>query len=109
MTTTTGITAAASGSFALGGDLPIYRLGYGAMQITGPGVWGYPADRDEAIRVLQRLPELGVDFIDTANSYGPLVSEQLIEEALHPYPDGPVMATKAGFERPGPGKWVTKG
>ena len=109
MTSHTTLSAADSGTFAIGGDLPIHRLGYGAMQITGPGVWGWPADRDEAIRVLRRLPELGVNFIDTANSYGPLVSEMLIEEALHPYPAGMVIATKAGFERPAPGKWVTNG
>jgi pyridoxine 4-dehydrogenase len=108
MTTQTP-TAAAGGTFAIGGDLPIHRLGYGAMQITGPGVWGPPADRDEAIRVLRRLPDLGVNFIDTANSYGPHVSEALIEEALHPYPEGLVIATKAGFERTGPNKWVTNG
>jgi aryl-alcohol dehydrogenase-like predicted oxidoreductase len=107
--TTAEPNAAASGTFAIGGDLPIHRLGYGAMQITGPGVWGMPADPDEALRVLRRLPELGVNFIDTANSYGPHVSEMLIADALHPYPEGLVIATKAGFERPAPGKWVTKG
>ncbi|MBV9880473.1 MAG: aldo/keto reductase [Gemmatirosa sp.] len=101
--------AAASGTFAIGGDLPIHRLGYGAMQITGQGVWGPPRDHDEAIRVLRRLPDLGVNFIDTADSYGPRVSEELIAEALHPYPEGLVIATKGGFERPGPGKWVTNG
>ena len=78
--------AAASGTFSLGGDLPIHRLGYGAMRITGPGVWGEPADRNEAIRVLRRAVELGVTLIDTADSYGPAVSEDLIREALHPYP-----------------------
>jgi aryl-alcohol dehydrogenase-like predicted oxidoreductase len=102
-------TAAASGTFAIGGELPIHRLGYGAMQITGPGIWGMPNDPDECIRVLRRLPELGVNFIDTANSYGPHVSEMLIADALHPYPDGLVIATKAGLERPGPGKWVPNG
>ena len=100
-------TAAASGTFALG-DITINRLGFGAMRITGPGVWGPPADRDEAIRVLKRLPELGVNFIDTANSYGPDVSEQLIHEALHPY-DGLVIATKGGLERTGPNVWPMNG
>ncbi|MBH0778413.1 aldo/keto reductase [Nocardia bovistercoris] len=97
--------AEASGTFALGGDLPIHRLGYGAMQITGPGVWGDPADPDEAVRVLRRAVELGVDFIDTADSYGPFVSEQLIRRALHPYPDDLVIATKAGLTRAGPADW----
>lgn len=100
-------TAAASGTFALG-DITINRLGFGAMRITGSGVWGPPADRDEAIRVLKRLPELGVNFIDTANSYGPDVSEELIREALHPY-DGLVVATKAGLERSGPNIWTMNG
>jgi len=98
---------AASGTFALG-DITINRLGFGAMRITGPGVWGPPADRDEAIRVLKRLPELGVNFIDTANSYGPDVSEQLICEALHPY-DGLLIATKGGLERTGPNAWPMNG
>jgi aryl-alcohol dehydrogenase-like predicted oxidoreductase len=98
----------ASGTFDLGGDLPIRRLGYGAMQITGPGVWGEPADRDACIAVLRRAVELGVDFIDTADSYGPFVSEDLIREALHPY--GHVrIATKAGFTRQGPGEWRVVG
>ena len=97
--------AAASGTFSLGGDLPIHRLGYGAMQITGPGVWGEPADRNEAIRVLRRAIELGVTLIDTADSYGPAVSEDLIREALHPYPADLVIATKGGFTRSGPGQW----
>ena len=97
-----------SGTFAIGGDIKVNRLGYGAMRITGPGVWGPPADRDEAIRVLKRLPELGVDFIDTANSYGPDVSEQLICEALHPY-DGILVATKGGLQRTGPNAWPMKG
>ncbi|KAB2344718.1 aldo/keto reductase [Actinomadura rudentiformis] len=101
--------AAASGTFALGGDLPVHRLGFGAMQITGPGVWGEPADRDEALRVLRRAVELGVTFIDTADSYGPYVSEDLIAEALHPYPDDLVIATKAGLTRPGPGEWLSLG
>ncbi|HEV7465122.1 MAG TPA: aldo/keto reductase [Candidatus Dormibacteraeota bacterium] len=97
--------ATASGTFALGGDLVVHRLGYGAMQLTGPGVWGDPPDRGEAIRVLRRAVELGVDLIDTADSYGPYVSEELIAEALHPYPAGLVIATKAGFVRTGPGRW----
>ncbi|MGX6448585.1 aldo/keto reductase [Patulibacter sp. S7RM1-6] len=95
----------ASGTFRIGGELPVHRLGYGAMQLTGSGVWGEPADRDEAIRVLRRAVELGVDFIDTADSYGPFVSEQLIAEALHPYPGGLVLATKAGLTRHGPNDW----
>ncbi|MGH9089479.1 MAG: aldo/keto reductase [Acidimicrobiales bacterium] len=94
-----------SGTFELGGDLPVHRLGFGAMQLTGPGVWGEPRDPDECIRVLRRAVELGVDFIDTADSYGPAVSERLIKEALHPYPDGLVVATKAGLTRSGPGQW----
>ena len=97
--------AEAAGTFALGGDLPVHRLGYGAMQLTGRGVWGDPADPDEAVRVLRRVVELGVDFIDTADSYGPFVSEQLIKRALHPYPAGLVIATKAGLSRSGPGDW----
>ena len=101
--------AAASGTFLLGGDLPVNRLGFGAMQLTGPGVWGEPADPDEAIRVLRRAVELGVTLIDTADSYGPFVSEQLIREALHPYPDDLVIATKAGFTRPGPDEWIPVG
>ncbi|MET9734647.1 aldo/keto reductase [Streptomyces sp. NPDC006458] len=96
---------AASGTFALGGDLPVRRLGYGAMQLTGPGVWGEPKDPDEAIRVLRRAVELGVTFIDTADSYGPFVSERLIREALHPYADDLVIATKGGLTRSGPGDW----
>lgn len=99
--------AAASGTFALG-DITINRLGFGAMRITGPGVWGPPENRDEAIRVLQRLPELGVNFVDTANSYGPDVSEELIHEALHPY-DGLLIATKGGLERGGPNIWTMNG
>jgi len=95
----------ASGTFEIGGETTVHRLGYGAMQLTGPGVWGEPEDRDEAISVLRRAVELGVDFIDTADSYGPFVSEQLIREALHPYPEGLVIATKAGLTRAGPGDW----
>jgi len=99
------ITAAGSGTFAIGGDLTVTRLGFGAMRIVGPGVWGEPKDHDEVIRVLRRAVELGVDFIDTADSYGPEISERLIHEALHPYPDDLVIATKAGFLRTGPGHW----
>jgi pyridoxine 4-dehydrogenase len=101
--------ARASGEFSIGGDLPIVRLGYGSMQLPGPGVWGEPRDHDEAIRVLRRAIELGVTFIDTADSYGPEVSERLIREALHPYPDELVIATKAGFVRPGPDRWERNG
>ena len=90
--------------FQIGGEIAVNRLGFGAMQITGPGVWGPPRDHAEALRVLKRLPELGVNFIDTADSYGPDVSEQLIREALHPY-DGLLIATKAGFTRSGPDRW----
>jgi len=97
-----------SSTFRIGGVLEVKRLGYGAMRITGEGIWGPPADRAEALRTLRRLPELGVDFIDTANSYGPHVSEALIREALHPYA-GLVIATKAGFERSGPGAWTMNG
>ena len=109
MTRLTERPAAASGTFRIGGDLPVHRLGFGAMRITGPGVWGEPADRDEAIRVLRRAVELGVTLIDTADSYGPFVSEDLIAEALHPYPDDLVIATKVGFTRQGPGRWVPVG
>ena len=98
----------ASGTFALGGDLPVHRLGYGAMRITGEGIWGPPADPDNAKRVLRRAVELGVDFLDTADSYGPYVSEDLIREALHPY-DGVVVATKGGLTRSGPGVWEQVG
>jgi len=101
---TTTLAAAASGTFTLGGDTPVTRLGYGAMRITGPGIWGDPPDRAEAVRVLRRAVELGVDFIDTADSYGPFVSEELIREALHPY-DGVTVATKGGLVRTGPGEW----
>jgi pyridoxine 4-dehydrogenase len=101
--------AAASGTFTIGGDMPIHRLGFGAMRITGAGIFGQPRDKAEAIRVLQRLPDLGVNFIDTADSYGPFVSEELIREALHPYPAGMIIATKAGFQRPGPDDWRMDG
>jgi len=109
MTTTLTPSAHASGSFVLGGDLPVHRLGYGSMQLTGDGVWGDPKDPDEAVRVLRRAVELGVTFIDTADSYGPDVSEELIAAALHPYPDDLVIATKGGLVRPGPGRWVPDG
>src|SRR5438270_9826891 len=94
-----------SGTCTSGGDLPVHRLGYGAMQLTGKGIWGEPADRHECIRVLRRAVELGVDFIDTADSYGPYVSEDLLREALHPYPDNLLIATKGGLVRTGPGQW----
>lgn len=107
---TTELTGAqAAGTITLGGDLTVSRLGFGAMRLTGPGIWGPPADPAEAKRVLKRAIELGVDFIDTANSYGPHVSEELIAEALHPYPEGLVIATKGGLERPGPGQWEPHG
>src|SRR5665213_3192334 len=93
-----------SGTFNLG-ELPVHRLGFGAMRITGNGIWGEPADRAECVRVLRRAVELGVDLIDTADSYGPEVSEEIIHEALHPYPDGLVIATKAGLVRTGPNLW----
>jgi pyridoxine 4-dehydrogenase len=101
--------AAASGTFTLGGDLRVHRLGFGAMRITGDGIWGEPKDRDEAKRVLKRLPDVGVNFIDTADAYGPEESENLIAEALHPYPEGLVIATKGGFTRQGPNKWAVVG
>ena len=101
--------ARASGEFAIGGDLPVVRLGYGTMQLPGPGVWGEPRDHGEAVRVLRRAVDLGVTLIDTADSYGPRVSERLIREALHPYQDDLVIATKAGLTRPGPGRWERNG
>jgi aryl-alcohol dehydrogenase-like predicted oxidoreductase len=104
----TAPTAVPSGTFDIGGDLTVNRLGFGAMRITGKGVWGEPDDRAEALRVLRRLPELGVNFIDTADSYGPFVSEDLIREALHPY-DGIVVATKGGYTRHGPDEWEELG
>jgi pyridoxine 4-dehydrogenase len=103
------LPAAKGGQFRIGGDLNVNRLGFGAMRITGKGVWGEPKDRTEAVRVLRRAVALGVNFIDTADSYGPAVSEEIIAEALHPYPAGLVIATKAGFDRPGPDQWVTNG
>ena len=98
-----------SDTFSIGGDLPVHRLGYGAMQITGPGIWGEPADRPGAVAVVRAAVEQGVDFIDTADSYGPFVSEQIIAEALHPYGDGLVVATKAGLTRTGPHEWHAVG
>lgn len=103
------IDATGAGTITIGGDLPVNRMGYGAMRITGRGVWGEPADRPEAIRVLRRAVDLGIDFIDTADSYGPNVSEEIIAEALHPYPAGLVIATKGGFERSGPDEWTENG
>ncbi|MGH4035614.1 aldo/keto reductase [Actinomycetota bacterium Odt1-20B] len=97
--------AETAGTFELGGDLPVRRLGYGTMQLTGPGVWGEPEDPAEAVRVLRRAVELGVNLIDTADSYGPIVSEQLIRKALHPYADDLVIATKGGLTRSGPDDW----
>jgi pyridoxine 4-dehydrogenase len=96
-------------TFSIGGDLPVHRLGYGAMQLPGPGVWGEPADPENARRVVRAAVEQGVDFIDTADSYGPVVSERIIAEALHPYPEGLVIATKAGLTRQGPGIWTPVG
>jgi aryl-alcohol dehydrogenase-like predicted oxidoreductase len=98
-----------AGTIDVGGDLTVRRLGYGAMRITGDGIWGPPADRDEAKAVLRRAVELGVNFIDTADSYGPQVSEELIGETLHPYADDLVIATKGGLERTGPGQWPVNG
>ena len=101
--------AHASGVFRIGGELPVYRLAFGAMRITGDGVWGPPKNHDEAIRVLKRAVELGVTLIDTADAYGPDVSEELIAEALHPYPQELVIATKAGLTRTGPNQWSVNG
>jgi pyridoxine 4-dehydrogenase len=106
---TTQSVAQESGTFTIGGDLTVNRLGFGAMRLTGRGVWGPPGDRDECLRVLRRAVELGVNFIDTANSYGPYISEELIREALHPYPDDLVIATKAGLVRTGPDEWPVLG
>src|SRR5436309_7323290 len=109
---TTALTnqpAARSGIFAIGGDLPVHRLGFGAMRLTGKGIWGEPTDPQECIAVLRRAVELGITLIDTADSYGPKVSERFIAEALHPYPDGLTIATKGGLVRPGPDQWVESG
>jgi len=105
---THGLPPAAAGTVTLGGDLTVNRMGFGAMRLTGKGIWGPPEHSETAIRVLQRAVDLGVNFIDTADSYGPYVAEQLIAEALYPYP-GLVIATKGGLERPGPGRWVENG
>jgi len=102
-------TAAAAGTMDVGGDLTVNRLGFGAMRITGRGIWGEPPSREQAIATLRRVVELGVNFIDTADSYGPSVSEELIAEALHPYPDDLVIATKGGLVRPGPNRWDANG
>jgi pyridoxine 4-dehydrogenase len=109
MTIATHRPADASGTFRIGGDLTVNRLGYGAMQLTGPGVWGPPRDPDEAVRVLRRAVDLGVNLIDTADSYGPFVADGFIRQALHPYPDDLVIATKVGLTRPAPGRWVPVG
>ncbi|GAB3945348.1 aldo/keto reductase [Spirosoma harenae] len=101
--------AAQAGTITIGGDLTVNRMAYGAMRITGNGIWGPPKDHDEAIRVLKRTLELGINFIDTADSYGPYVSEELIAEALHPYPEGLVIATKGGLLRTGPNQWPVDG
>ena len=102
-------TTTAKSTFQIGGDLSVNRLGFGAMRLTGEGIWGWPPDRENALKVLHRAVELGVNFIDTADAYGPEVSELLIAEALHPYPAGLVIATKGGLTRPGPGRWVPNG
>jgi pyridoxine 4-dehydrogenase len=107
--TTETLNAAPSGTFHLGGDLSVHRLGFGAMRITGKGVWGPPKDHAESLAVLRRAVELGVNLIDTAESYGPHVSEELIAEALHPYPKGLVIATKGGLDRTGPNQWPVDG
>ncbi|NBD23644.1 aldo/keto reductase [Paenibacillus glycinis] len=107
--TTPQQTAAASGTYAIGADLQVNRLGYGTMQLTGPGVWGDPKDPEEAVRVLRRAAELGVNFIDTADAYGPFTADLLLRKALHPYKNDLVIATKAGFTRSGPGDWRAVG
>ena len=101
--------ASLSGTFALGGDLPVHRLGFGAMRLTGAGIWGPPPNRSNALATLRRSVDLGINLIDTAESYGPHVNETLIAEALHPYPAGLVIATKGGFDRPGPHQWHANG
>jgi pyridoxine 4-dehydrogenase len=108
-TRTSDQPAAAGGSVDLGGELRVSRMAFGAMRLTGPGIWGEPTDRGEAVRVLRRAVELGVNFIDTADSYGPHVAEEIIAEALYPYPDGLILATKGGLERPGPDRWTPNG
>src|SRR6266480_5703276 len=105
----TTMNPATNPTWQLGGDLTVNRLGFGAMRITGNGIWGWPPDRNNALKVLKRAVELGVNLIDTADAYGPEVSELLIAEALHPYPKGLVIATKGGLTRPGPGQWVPNG
>src|SRR3979411_2982724 len=107
--TTSTLAAALAGSIDIGGDMPVNRFGFGAMRLTGEGIWGEPADREECKRVLRRALELGINFIDTADSYGPEVSERLIGETLSPYPDELVIATKGGLVRPGPGQWIPDG
>src|SRR5205085_10437043 len=101
--------AEASGTFSIGGDIPVRRLGFGTMRLTGAGIWGEPADRAEAIAVLRRALALGINLMDTADSYGPEVAERLMAEAVHPYPADLLLATKAGFQRPGPNRWVEDG
>src|SRR6201988_2026247 len=103
------VTATQAGTVTLDNEISVHRLGYGAMRLTGPGIWGPPKDRKAALAVLRRAVELGVNFIDTADSYGPHVSEELIAEALHPYPDGLVIATKGGLTRQGPDEWTAVG
>ena len=100
------VFASLAGDVSFGGEISVHRLGFGAMRLTGQGVWGPPSDRQGALAVLRRAVELGVNFIDTADSYGPHVNEELIAEALFPYPDGLVIATKGGWNRPGPGQWT---
>jgi pyridoxine 4-dehydrogenase len=107
MSQTEAVSAAAAGTIALGADLTVNRLGYGAMRITGKGIWGPPEDKSAALATLRRAVELGVNFIDTADSYGPNVSEELIAEALYPYPAGLIVGTKGGWERVGPAQWIS--
>src|SRR6201992_583750 len=109
MSTTATVSAQCSGTFSFGGKTPVHRLGFGAMRLTGDGIWGEPKDRAEAKRVLKRAVELGVTFIDTDDSYGPYVSEEIIAEALHPYPKGLIVATKGGLVRTGPNQWLPVG